>query len=188
MYFDKIVSCFIVLVFLTIISGCKDKEKAANANVAEIKIERERIGGTVMPATLQHALVYKTTKDYSKNVPVNMNADKTEIASYPAPSDIYYQGNLAYPTKLENGYLLDNRGIGPNVAFLSYTYEEYSALKQAPDKETLIKSIIDKNPLVELWDCGTRDYGNDEINVMNALIGKQFPDCKQLITVYKVTL
>src|SRR5665647_1166899 len=77
-------------------------------------------------------IIYKTTKDFSDLVPVIMDAGKTKIVSYPAPSDLFFQSQLSKPTALKNGYLLDNRGISENVVFLKYTYEVYSKLTQAP--------------------------------------------------------
>ena len=73
-------------------------------------------------------IVYKTKSDYSKNIPVILSDDQTRIVSYPDVKDVYFKGNLAYPTVLNDGFLLDNRGIGPNVAFLSVTYEQYSKM------------------------------------------------------------
>lgn len=128
------------------------------------------------------ALVYKTIKDYSRNVPVMMDKERTRIVSYPAPKDIYYRGKLAVPTLLNNGYLLDNRGIGASVAFLDYTYEAYSLLKEVPAMEELIKHIIDKHPLAELWDCGIRTQYSDEVKDLNSLIEIGFTGCKKIET------
>lgn len=75
---------------------------------------------------------------------------KLANVSYPVPSDVYYQAKLAFPTRLMNEYLLDNRGINENVTFLSYTYEEYSKLAKAPAAEDLLCKIIHNNPLMEL--------------------------------------
>ncbi len=100
--------------------------------------------------------IYKMKKDYSQKVPVILSADKKTIVSYPHPRDVYTNGQLAVPTQLKDGYWLDNRGISENVAFLSYTYEEYAALSEAPSVSELYKKIIDKNPITEMWDCGRR--------------------------------
>lgn len=132
------------------------------------------------------ALVYITRKDYSNYIPVILNDEKTRIVSYPHPSDIYFRGKLAYPTVLKNGYLLDNRGIGPNVAFLNFTYEAYSKLKNAPDMENLMNNILDKDPLVDMWNCGARDRFKDEISDLNELIEGGFKNCKRLIVEKRV--
>ena len=67
--------------------------------------------------------IYKTREDYSHLVPVIMNDARTTIVSYPHPRDLRIGDKLCLPTLLEKGYWLDNRGIGRNVVFLSYTYE-----------------------------------------------------------------
>lgn len=124
-------------------------------------------------------VVYKTIKDFSDLVPVIMNSEKTKIVSYPAPSDVYYEGKLAKPTPLKNGYLLDNRGINENVAFLNYTYEEYSRLLEAPSQEEMLSRIAEKNPLKELINCGLRTQYKDEVKELNALIDANFPGCRR---------
>ena len=99
-------------------------------------------------------IVYKTKADYSQLVPVILSFDKSKVVSYPDVKDIYYNGKLAYPTQLIDGYLLDNRGIGSEVAFLKLNYEEYSRLIVTPHAEDLLKMIIDKDPLTEMYECG----------------------------------
>lgn len=120
------------------------------------------------------ACVYKTKKDYSHNVPVTMDASRTQIVSYPDPKDMYLNGKLALPTPLDDGFLLDNRGINEHVAFLSYTYEEYSQLKEAPGRAQLMEKIIDKDPLTEIHFCGLRSDYKDIVKELNELIGKGF--------------
>jgi hypothetical protein len=173
----------ILILFATILlAGCH-----CHRNAIE---EKPDVPKSVRPATAVSApiLVYKTKKDYAQYIPVIMDKEKTRIVSYPDPSDVYYEGKLAYPTPLENGYLLDNRGIGPNVAFLNYTYEAYSRLKTAPTMEQLMNSMLDKNPLLELWNCGQRNLFKNEIQELNLLIEKGFPGCRQLVKAYQVEL
>ena len=101
-------------------------------------------------------IIYKTTKDYSRLVPVLLSDDKKSIVSYPDIKDVYYKGMLAYPTQLNDGFLLDNRGISGNVAFLSLTYDEYSKLTVTPAPGELMKMIIDKQPITIMYNCGLR--------------------------------
>lgn len=115
-------------------------------------------------------IIYKTSHDYYHLVPVSMNAEKTKITSYPDRKDIYYQGRLAYPTQLLNGFLLDNRGIGPNVAFLDFTYEEYERLDVTPSMEELMNHILDKDPLTEMYQCGNKIDFKDLEKDLNELI------------------
>ncbi len=103
---------------------------------------------------MKQTIIYKTNGDYTYLVPVLLNNTKTEIVSYPHMSDLKINGKFTYPEKLTNGYLLDKRGINRNVAFLKYTYDEYASFKEVPDIEVLYKSIIDKNPIIEIYTCG----------------------------------
>jgi len=177
----------IIAVVLFSLYGCacgkKTTENTDNVKTEEImpadsQITKEQpIDGVKQ---LAPAIVYKTTKDYSQNVPVILSADKKSIASYPAPSDIYYKGELAYPTKLADGYLLDNRGVTENVAFTSYTYEEYSRLKSAPTETELMNKIIDRNPLLEIINCGARAEYKNEIEDLNKVIKDGFKNFRQM--------
>ncbi len=116
------------------------------------------------------ALVYKTRADYYKLVPVVLSDDKSTIVQYPHPADVMVDDQYMYPTKMQQGYLLDNRGIAANVAFLKYTYEEYAALPEAPDPEELYKYILDKEPLLEMCNCGNKTAFTDIDKQLNDLI------------------
>jgi hypothetical protein len=115
-------------------------------------------------------LVYKTRGNYDRLVPVLLSEDKVEIVSYPHPKDVMVDGQLAYPTPLEKGYRLDNRGIDLNVAFLKLTYEEYAALDQAPSLAELYSLLKDTDPLEELCYCGYRYNFVDLKGQLNKLI------------------
>ncbi len=126
-------------------------------------------------------IIYKTNKDYSKFVPVTLSEDKSKIVSYPSPQDIYYKGKLAYPTKLKNGYYLDNRGINKNSVFLNITYDEYSILKEVPPLKELYLKIADKNPFSQFYDCGNRYIFKNEIKEINKIIKSgKLKECKCL--------
>lgn len=124
--------------------------------------------GTSMPGP--ELIVYKTRHDYSQKIPVILNAGRNAVESYPDIHDIYYQGQLAYPTALEQGYLLDNRGINTRVAFLKITYEEYAALPATPTAAELFKMVDDKDPLLEMYSGGNRSRWTDPVAELNALI------------------
>jgi hypothetical protein len=117
-------------------------------------------------------IVYKTKKDYYMNVPVILSDDKSKIVSYPGIKDIYYKGEFAYPSKLENGYLLDNRGINENVAFLEFTYEDYSKLDKTPDAEKLFDRILDPDPITEMYNCGSKFKFKNIVEELNSVILK----------------
>ena len=152
-----------ILLFVCSVTACSSSKKSGGEQVV-----KENVDYTGAPTT-----IYKTTKDYSKNVPVTLSDDKSKIVSYPAPSDIYYKGELSYPTELTNGYLLDNRGVSINTAFIKYTYDEYSKLKEVPDLKTLYNLIIDKNPIVEMYNCGNRYRFKDVVPELNSIIDNQ---------------
>jgi len=133
-------------------------------------------------ATGPHLLVYKTRKDYRNLVPVQLSADKKSIISYPAPEDIRAMGNAILPTKLKKGYLMDNRGIGADVAFLDITYKQYAQLKAAPTTDKLYALIKDKAPLAMLCDCGLKSTYSNPAKEINALIAanKLEEKCKRM--------
>lgn len=134
-------------------SGCRTQQKVSKESTDNASSQAAPQPNVTV---LAHVFIYKTRKDYSNNVPVVLSDDKTRIISYPHPSDLISGDKMATPTALHRGYLLDNRGIQKNAAFLKYTYDEYTKLKEAPSLEELQNSIIDNDPLTELWDCGAR--------------------------------
>lgn len=98
---------------------------------------------TAMPP----AMVYKTNGDYFNNVPVTLNAERTEIVSFPAPTDIT---DASLPLRFAGGWLLDRRGVTENSAFLDYTYKEYRKLKQTPTSAELMEHIIPGSEVTEM--------------------------------------
>jgi hypothetical protein len=134
-----------------------------------------------LPQVLPQAIVYKTVKAYNHLIPVTMDAERTKIVSYPAPSDVFYKGKLALPTVLQDGYLLDNRGIDENTVFLNYTYDEYSRLQEAPPMSEMMNKIRDKHPLAEIIFCGDRTKYKDEVKELNELIKNGFPNCRRVV-------
>jgi hypothetical protein len=118
----------------------------------------------------EQAIVYKTKKDYRKNVPVKMNDEKTKIVAYPSPKDLFYKDKLAFPIALKNGYLLDNRGVSKNSVFIDMTYGDYSKLDQAPLLSDMLNMVIDKNPFIEIYSLGSRARFKDEVKEINEII------------------
>jgi hypothetical protein len=159
----------IALILCISIVGCKTNKKAEKSVV-----------NTNFPGP--PTIVYKMKKDYSKNVPVTLSADKLTIVNYPVIEDIMLNGQYPLPTLLKNGYYLDNRGIGPDVAFTKYTYEEYSKLTATPTIEELLAAIIDKDPIVVMYDCGNRLRFSNIETELNQLIesGDLVKKCKKL--------
>ena len=129
--------------FALMLSACrtpatqlKEEQNMGNQMIIETPVR----GGSAAVSS-PRVFVYKTKGDYSHLVPVLMDDSRTQILSYPHPRDLFIGGKLCLPTLLNDGYWLDNRGIGRNVAFLSYTYEEYSRLSSAPSMEEHISEI-----------------------------------------------
>ncbi len=96
---------------------------------------------------LPRALVYKTSVPCADNVAISLNPAGNAVQSYPAPGDVTA---ASAPVELPGGWYLDRRGLGPNTAFISLTYEEYSRLKQAPSPEQLMKMIIPGAEVTEM--------------------------------------
>ena len=153
---------FVLLSFVSVcFTDCKTQKETQNVSVS-----------MALPPTI----IYKTKKDYNKNVAVILSDDKTKITGYPATTDVSAKN---YPTVLKKGYLLDNRGIGKNVAFISLTYEEYAALKSTPSSSELFKMIIDNDPIKEMYICGHGvRYANSE--ELDKLIDSKFKDCQRV--------
>lgn len=161
------------------VSGCSHPELVKAIPTiwkAQRNARKSLIGKRIEAAKMGMApvYIYKMKKDYSQHVPVTMDAARTRVVSYPAPTDLKTNGKLAVPTPLDNGFWLDNRGINENVAFLSYTYEEYSQLTEAPTSEELMKHIIDNDPLTEIHYCGSRNEFTDIVAELNALIAERY--------------
>jgi len=147
--------------FLVCSLGCKTQKTAQSPSVS-----------MALPPTI----IYKTTQNYDKNVAIYLSEDKKTITGYPAPTDVSAK---SYPTPLKKGYLLDNRGIGKNIAFISLTYEEYAALRKVPSISELEKMIIDRDPIKEMYFCG-HGVRYSDISELNKLIDSKFKDCQRV--------
>ena len=166
----------ITLPFL-VLSGCIVKQQTTRNKPAQGD-------KTFIPQYIPgpQALIYKTRADYDQLVPVTMSANRSGIVAYPHPSDLLKDGELTVPDRLHDGYLLDNRGIGLQTAFLNITYRQYAALTEAPSLEELMKMIIDTDPLIELCDCDNRSVHPDiEARINQAIDQKKLRSiCKTL--------
>ena len=172
----------IQLFFLTIVIllGC-NTEKKQSKNKVDLQSNTTNAGKPVDFSAGPPTIIYKTKKDYYDKVPVTLSDDKTKIVSYPGVKDVYYNGKLALPVKLNEGFLLDNRGVGKNSAFLSITYEEYSKFTEAPSLSEMMNKIIDKDPFTDIYDCGNRYQYKDIAADLNKFIdGKQLGKFKKV--------
>jgi hypothetical protein len=115
-------------------------------------------------------IIYTTKADYAKLVPINLSPDRKSVISYPDIKDVLIGGVPAYPTVLHKGYLLDNRGISANVAFIKLTYEEYAALPKTPTADELLKMVVDKLPVTRMYACGLKSKYSNLAEELNAAI------------------
>lgn len=148
----------IILIFIA--TGCCSWQKT------DSKVGNTEILGIPGPK----AIIYKTRKDYSQMVPIILSDDKKSIVSYPDMKDLRIDGKFMLPTPLKNGFLLDNRGINANVAFISLTYDQYANLVKTPNSEELMKLIIDKKPLKKMYIGGLKSKYKNMEDELNAII------------------
>lgn len=114
--------------------------------------------------------IYKTRNDYYNKVPVTLSENKDKVINYPGIKDVYSAGKPTYPTRLAKDYLLDNRGINKNTAFLNLTYEAYAHLLRVPKPEKLFEMVLDNDPFTELYYCGSRYDFKDPVTELNEKI------------------
>ena len=155
----------LLAVLLLTLSSCNNSKGISKNNIV---VTQQAAQG---PPTY----IYQTRNNYNDKVPVLLSEDKLELVSYPDPADLKKGGRFTYPTPLAAGYLLDNRGINKQVAFLTLSYEEYAALPQKPDRASIMSMILDKDPLISLYACGSRNNYNDTtiVEQLNAVINQR---------------
>ena len=95
---NRILTIFLITFLSTTILSC------SNSKVNQTK-QSESMNETATIKTVAgpKAIIYKTKNDYFTNVSVTLSDDKSKIISYPGIKDVYYKGELAFPTKLKNG-------------------------------------------------------------------------------------
>ncbi len=154
-------------IMVTVIS-CSPKTQVNDPQKME---EKEKTGETNLQAS-PPVIIYKTKKDYSDKVPVTLSDDKSKIISYPDSRDLIRNGELTLPVELHNGFLLDQRGIDRNVAFLSISYGTYTRAMRVYTVQQLYDLILDKDPLIEMYDCGHKSDFKNVVDELNAKIDK----------------
>lgn len=162
------------IVLLAALAACCGRKHGAEDTSATTN-------GTV-GASSPRILVYRTREDHKDHVPVLLSADHSRIISYPHPNDLKTANGLPVPTPVGQGYLLDNRGISRDVAYLGMTWAEYAALPEAPTLEKLNALIIDRDPLTELWEGDRRANLKDPVKEVSAWVeaGELEKHCKRL--------
>ena len=153
-----------------IVAGCSSSRESARQETKPTAPMTQTTDAKQVVAATPKVIIYKMRKDYSRHVPVTLSADRKKIVAYPAISDIKVGERFTYPTALLNGWWLDNRGISRNVAFLTYTYEEYAALPATPAPSELMNHILDSDPLTDMRMMGNRYQYKDLVDELNAKI------------------
>lgn len=127
-------------------AGCRSNPQATLQNdnltapVPEVVKNEDIVRDGAVPAFLPRAVIYRTNGDYDDRVPVTLDATRTSIVSYPAPTDVT---SASAPLVLADGWLLDRRGgISMNSAFLDWTYAQYAAMSHAPSIAEIMAHII----------------------------------------------
>lgn len=189
----KTIMTAVISLSCLIACGCASSKKAseeAQATVSVVdngaaRLPGKQLGGSTV-AMLPMAIIYKTNGNFNDNVPVTISPNRKEIVSYPAPTDIIPQ---SAPIPLAENYLLDRRGIGENTAFTQYTYESYSALKQAPSLKVLKESVIEGAEVIEIvkLPMSLTEAVNDTARC-NAIIRNGLPDCEILLKRHAIQL
>lgn len=148
----SLIIILIAAISLTVI-GCSSSRDSASTDTAYAKTtiaedkpdlklyrddNRQPIGGHGHISVMPKAIVYKTSGDYSNNVPVTVS-ESGELLSFPAPTDIPAN---ATPVRLSSGWLISRVGISQNSVFTTYTFDEYRQLKQLPSPEEMLNAII----------------------------------------------
>ena len=169
----RIVSALCLSLFTFLVLGCQNNK---------VMVEQEKAdAATPNFSPGPPAIVYKTRADYSDKVAVTLSEDKTELVSFPHPRDIARPVGLPYPTRLADGYLLDNQGISAQAAFTSYTMEEYAALPEAPTEKEIMARIIDQDPLLHMCNCGNRNSYKNVSEAVNKFIAQALAPCRDLV-------
>lgn len=122
---------------VAILGACSSPKTAENTATLR------GIGTTAM---IPKAIAYKTSGNYTDNVPVNINPSTGKLTSFPAPADV--NPATSAPVQLNDGWLLDRRGVGQNTVFTTYTYEQYHSLTAVPDN--LLDCVIPGSKVTEI--------------------------------------
>lgn len=159
-------SMIFLMVFMMALTSCKvRKEDKANSSATEQVNNVSNVAMATAPV-----IIYKTKADYTSNIPVVLSDDKAKIVSFPDVADVKSVEGFRTPVRLANSFLLDKQGIGVNTAFVSYTYEEYSNLEQTPTANQLFDMIIDNDPILEIYNCGSKNDFKDIVADLNKAI------------------
>lgn len=152
------------------------EESTSKPIIINARIEK---GGSDLPIggearALPKARIYKMNRDLSNYVPIQMTP-QGEIISFPGPGDL---SESAMPVKLDGGWWLDRRGIGPNTQFTDYTYREYMNLPAPPSIEDLKAHRLHGAEITEIAELPmTASEAAANVAEVNKLISEGLPGC-----------
>lgn len=130
------------------------------------------------------ACIYKTSGHYIDNIPVTLDASRSMIVSYPAPGDLTFP-----PVSLDDGYILDQRGVNGNTAFTTFTYSQYRSLPEAPSAMALFEAIIPGSRVTDIVELPmTMTEAATDTSRVNALIRGGLPGCRVLFSAPRIYL
>lgn len=129
-------------------------------------------------------VIYKTNGDYADYVPVTLNPSRTAVVSFPAPGDLA----SGAPERLNEGFLLDNRGVNPNTAFTRWTYAEYAALPTAPTTEEILANIIPEARVTVIYRMPFITGTPGAADLCNKAIADGLKGCTKVFSVPTLTL
>lgn len=95
-------------------------------------------------------VVYKTRQDYSRNIYVRVNDDRTKITVFPSVSDV---DTIKIPVRLVKGYYLGTGRNGENGVESSATSLTVDTYKLYISPDSLLKLVIDFDPFLEYYEC-----------------------------------
>lgn len=137
------------MIIPTLIAACSGLFASCSSQKsidAAVPVSAVVVGGN-QNSFIPKGLLYTTNGNYNSNVAITLNESRTQVMSFPAPSDV----SEASAPLIIDGYLLDRRGgISFNTAFISMTYGEYSQLQQVPSQAELLKMVIPEARVTEM--------------------------------------
>lgn len=154
---------------LLFMAGCKSSNKTIDAVDAgePVKIGTPANGSSRPVSMIPKVKIYRTNGDYDNLVPITLDATRTKVISFPDPKDITESSE---PVKLDDGFLLDRRGVGMNTAFTHYTYKEYMSLPHAPSASELLAAVIPDARVTEVLEMPFTIESGDIVKRCNEYI------------------
>lgn len=120
-------------------------------------------------------VVYKTRQDYSRNIYVRVNDDRTKVTVFPSVSDC---DTIKIPVKLAKGYYLGTGRNGENGVKSSVTSLTVETYKTYISPDSLLKLVIDFDPFLEYYECEDSkiDWFHNDNGIDTAKLNKVIND------------